>query len=167
MATNMTNKEVINANILLDKNFIFNKFPICPPIKTAKKSGQKLKKLSKTISLVICPATPNIELIKINKDAEVIICLGCPAFIKKRIGLKKIPPPIPINPEKKPMTDPIKIEKIFGILFNLNSLFIKDLLSINNNIPAMVKIKNNIISNRSLEICNEAPKNAKGIDPIR
>ena len=101
------NNEVINANILLDKNFIFKKFPICPPIKTAKKSGQKFKNLSKTISFVICPATPNIEFIKINKDAEVAICLGYPAFIKKRIGLKKIPPPIPTNPEKKPITEPI------------------------------------------------------------
>ena len=124
---------------MLDKNFIFKKFPICPPIKTAKKHIQKSKNLSKTISLVICPATPNIELIKINKDAEVAICLGCPAFIRKRIGLKKIPPPIPINPEKKPITDPIKIEKIFGILFILNSLFIKDLLSMNSNVPATVK----------------------------
>ena len=116
---------------------------------------------------MICPATPNIELIKINKDAEVAICLGYPAFIRKRIGLKKIPPPIPTNPEKKPITDPIRIEKIFGILFILNSLFIKDLLSMNSNVPATVKIKNNIISNTFLEICNEAPKKAKGIDPIK
>ena len=36
----MTNKDVINAKVLLDKNFIFKKFPICPPIKTAKKRGQ-------------------------------------------------------------------------------------------------------------------------------
>tara|TARA_B100000401_G_C52658277_1_gene648903 strand:+ start:370 stop:816 length:447 start_codon:yes stop_codon:yes gene_type:complete len=148
---------VINANILFDKNFIFKKFPICPPINTVKKRGQKSKNLSKTISFVICPATPNIEFIKINKDAEVAICLGYPAFIKKRIGLKKMPPPIPTNPEKKPITDPIRTDKIFGILFILNSLLIKDLLSMSSIVPAIVKIKNNIISNTFLEICIEAP----------
>ena len=102
-----------------------------------------------------------------NKDAVVAICLGYPAFKRKRIGLKKIPPPIPTNPEKKPIIDPIRIEKIFGIVFILNFLFLKDLLSINNNIPAIAKIKNNNISNRFFEICNDAAKNAKGIEPIR
>ena len=84
MATNKTKAEVVNARIFVGKIFIFKKFPICPPIKTTKKSGQKFKNLSKTISFVICPATPNIELIKINKDAELAICLGCPALIKKK-----------------------------------------------------------------------------------
>ena len=158
---------MIKANVLLENNFIFKKFPICPPIKTTKKSGQNFKKLSKTISLVSCPTTPNMELIKINKDAVVAICLGYPAFKRKRIGLKKIPPPIPTNPEKKPIIDPIRIEKIFGIVFILNFLFLKDLLSINNNITAIAIIKNNNISNRFFEICNDAAKNVKGIEPIR
>ena len=39
----MTNKDVIKAKVLLDKNFIFKKFPICPPIKTAKKEANNLK----------------------------------------------------------------------------------------------------------------------------
>ena len=42
---------------------------------------------------------PKIELIKINNEAEVTICLGLPALIKNNIGLKKIPPPIPTAPE--------------------------------------------------------------------
>ena len=42
---------------------------------------------------------PEIEFIRINKEAVVIICFGFPAFIKKSIGLKKIPPPIPTIPE--------------------------------------------------------------------
>ena len=71
MATNITNKEVIKAKVLLDKNFIFKKFPICPPISTAKKRGQKFKNSLNTISFVSCPATPKIEFIKINKDAVV------------------------------------------------------------------------------------------------
>ena len=102
-------------------------------------------------------STTPIKIIKINKDADVAICLGCPAFIKKRIGLKKMPPPIPTNPEKKPITDPIRTDKIFGILLILNSLLVKDLLSMSSIAPAIVKIKNNIISNTFLEICNEAP----------
>ena len=43
IATKITNKEVINARVLLDKNFIFSKFPICPPINTHKKEANNLK----------------------------------------------------------------------------------------------------------------------------
>ena len=45
-----------------------------------------------------------------NSEAVVIICLGLPALIKKSIGLKNIPPPIPTTPEIKPKTPPIKKE---------------------------------------------------------
>jgi len=58
---------------------------------------------------------PEIELIKINNEAVVTICLGLPALIKKSIGLKKIPPPIPTMPEMNPNTPPIKIETGIGI----------------------------------------------------
>ena len=46
-----------------------------------------------------------------NKDAVVTMFLGLSAFSKKRIGLRKIPPPIPTIPEISPKKDPIKIEK--------------------------------------------------------
>ena len=65
--------------------------------------GQYFKNSSKTIFLVSCPATPKAELININKDAELVICFGYPDFSKNKIGLKKIPPPIPIKPEKNPI----------------------------------------------------------------
>ena len=52
------------------------------------------------MSFVNCPATPNIEFIKINRDAEVAICLGLILIrfkkkfplssIKKKIGLKRL-----------------------------------------------------------------------------
>ena len=58
---------------------------------------------------------PKIELIKINNDAEVTICLGQPALNKNNIGLKKIPPPIPTTPEINPRTAPIKMETNVGI----------------------------------------------------
>ena len=102
------------AKVLLDKNLIFKKFPICPPTNTARKRGQKFKNSLNTISLVSWPATPKIELININKDAVAAICFGNPAFIINRIGLKKIPPPIPTIPEINPITEPIIIDNIFG-----------------------------------------------------
>jgi len=40
IATKITNPEVTNANNLVGKTFKFKKFPICPPIRTAKKSSQ-------------------------------------------------------------------------------------------------------------------------------
>jgi hypothetical protein len=106
-------------------------------------------------------------LIKINSDAAVTICLGYPAFIKNKIGLKNIPPPIPTIPEKNPITDPINIETAFGTEFILISSSLYDLFLINKSIPAINKIINKIISNNSFEIDIEAPKNAKGIEPIK
>ena len=46
----------------------------------------------------------------INNDAVVTIFLGLSAFNKNRIGLRKIPPPIPIIPEINPRTEPIMID---------------------------------------------------------
>jgi len=68
---------------------------------------------------VSCPATPKIEFIKIKREAVVAICFGYPAFIKNNNGLKNIPPPIPTIPEINPITEPIEIDKIFGICFIL------------------------------------------------
>ena len=45
----------------------------------------------------------------------VTICLGLSALIKNNIGLKKIPPPIPIMPEINPRAAPIKVEMNIGI----------------------------------------------------
>ena len=95
------------------------------------------------------------------------MCFGVPAFIKKRKGLKNIPPPIPTRPEIKPIKDPIKIDKIFGVWFILIWSLLNDLLSINKKMPANIKITNSRVSKNSLSIVIEAPTNAKGIDPIR
>ena len=59
---------------------------------------------------VSCPIIPKIEFIKINNEAAVTICFGFPALRRNKIGLKKIPPPMPTAPETKPMIAPIKIE---------------------------------------------------------
>ena len=44
---------------------------------------------------------------RINKEAVVTMFLGLSAFNKKSIGLKKIPPPIPIIPEINPRIEPV------------------------------------------------------------
>ena len=59
------------------------------------------------------------SFISINKDAAVTICFVLPALSKKRIGLKKIPPPIPTTPETKPRIPPIKIEVKIGIFLKV------------------------------------------------
>ena len=40
---------------------------------------------------------------RINTEADVTINFGLDALIKNKIGLKKIPPPIPNIPDKKPI----------------------------------------------------------------
>ena len=102
-----------------------------------------------------------------DKEAVVTMCFGLPAFIKKSIGLKKIPPPIPTTPEMKPKIPPIKIEIIIGTFLYLSSLSSYDLKFNNNNIPAIVKTRNNNISNNHFSISKEPPINAKGIEPIK
>ena len=54
-------------------------------------------------------------MIKINSDAVVTIYLGLSTLNKNKIGLKKIPPPIPTTPEINPKIPPIKIENDVGI----------------------------------------------------
>ena len=119
------------------------------------------------ISFVSWPATPNIEFIKINNEATAAICFGYPAFIKNKIGLKNIPPPIPTRPEINPIIEPIKIDKKMETFFIYNFFLLKVLLLKNNKTPAVVKTKNNIFSNKSFSTEIEAPIKAKGIDPTR
>ena len=95
------------------------------------------------------------------------MCFGYPALIKNNIGLKNIPPPIPIIPETSPIMDPIKIDNILETFLISNCSLFNVLLSINRKMPAIAKTKNNNISNKSFSIEIYAPKKAKGIDPTR
>ena len=110
---------------------------------------------------------PKIEFTKINKDAVLVICLGNPAFIKNKIGLKNIPPPIPTKPDMKPIIDPINIDKTRGIFLISIFCLLKDLLSISKKTPADIKIKKSKISNKFLSIEIDAPIKARGIEPIK
>ena len=47
-----------------------------------------------------------------NSEAVVIMCFALPALIRKSIGLKKIPPPIPTTPEINPKIAKWAIELI-------------------------------------------------------
>ena len=102
-----------------------------------------------------------------NKEAAVTICFGLPAFIKKRIGLKKIPPPIPTTPEMKPNIPPIKIEIIIGISLYVLSSSSYDLKFIKSSVPAKAKTKNKKISNKLFSIGKDPPMYARGTDPIK
>ena len=118
-------------------------------------------------SFVSCPKIPEIELININKEAVVTIIFGFSAFIKKRIGLRNIPPPIPTIPEINPNTEPINKEiKKFNFL-TIKLLFSQDLLFISNKKPAIERTKNKKISKISFSIFNVPPKKANGTDPIK
>mgnify|MGYP007016751829 CR=1 FL=1 len=92
---------------------------------------------------------------------------GFSAFIKKSIGLKKIPPPIPITPEIRPNNPPIDMEIGIGIFLYFLSLLLKELNFNNNKMPEIDKIKKSSISNNCLSIGKEPPIKAIGIDPIK
>ena len=60
----------------------------------------------------------NWEVLKLSEGRESVlegVPRGLPALIKNKMGLKKIPPPIPTMPEINPNDPPIKIEINIGI----------------------------------------------------
>ena len=108
-ATKITKIDVIKARVLLEKILRFKKIPIRPPIKTAKNNGKYEVNSFIIFSFVNCPKIPEIEFMRIKSDAVVTIFLGLSAFNRKSIGLKNIPPPIPIKPEMRPSREPTNI----------------------------------------------------------
>ena len=67
------------------------------------------------------PKSPEIEFTKIN-NAETAALFLISAQPKSKItGLKMIPPPIPINPDKNPITAPMKSAN--GMFIGFNSPF--------------------------------------------
>ena len=65
---------------------MFKKFPTKPPTKTPKNKGQYIRISLITVCFVNWPKTPEIELIKMNKEAEVAIFLGFSIFSKNNIN---------------------------------------------------------------------------------
>ena len=57
------------------------------------------------------PENPAIEFTKINKAEMAAVSLMFAHPNNNMIGLRIIPPPIPIRPEKKPSVNPMKAER--------------------------------------------------------
>src|SRR5436190_9187935 len=60
------------------------------------------------------PARPAIELTKMNGAATAEVCLVAAQPIIRRSGERKMPPPTPVRPERKPNTAPTSIAKTIG-----------------------------------------------------
>ena len=69
--------------------------------------------------LEMYPARPAIELTRMNK-AETAAALRIDAQRQNRSsGVRKIPPPVPVRPERKPMPAPVPIETGIGVVWCL------------------------------------------------
>lgn len=69
------------------------------------------------------PTNPEAEFRKMNTADTAAASLTEAHLIKIKIGLRRIPPPIPIKPEKKPNPVPMaNPNKRFGLV-NIISLF--------------------------------------------
>src|SRR5207302_8404201 len=52
------------------------------------------------------PARPAIEFVKINNAETADACFVFAQLEKSRRGVRKIPPPVPVRPERNPMPEP-------------------------------------------------------------
>lgn len=106
---------------------------------------------------------PEIEFTKIKSDVMADTFLKDAHLKKSIMGLNKIPPPIPTNPDKKPIIAPVNKPAAKGIRFVSSSDFFKPtkkvIAVINKQIP---NIRRYIAASTTIE----APKNDIGIDRI-
>ena len=110
--------------------------PKIPPNKTI---GIRIRYFDgKILPLIRYPINPEIELTKINKAETAAVCFKVPHFNKTIIGLRIIPPPIPISPDTKPIIKPIINDNF--LLFFLKERFSSVLI---NKILKTAIIKNN------------------------
>src|SRR5207244_8761925 len=72
---------------------------IAAPERTAAKAGMDCLALTK-------PARPAIEFTKINNAETADACFVFAHLEKRRRGVRKIPPPVPVRPERNPMPEP-------------------------------------------------------------
>lgn len=99
----------INCNFLTDISRFPKNAPKYPPIKTTTTNGRIISKL---IFLFIEIATKLLNEFKtINALDVAAVVFVSPQPKNNIIGLKNIPPPIPINPETVPSTKPINAER--------------------------------------------------------
>jgi hypothetical protein len=87
-----------------EKRYRPKKSPIPPPRSEAPKRGRKKLAGGRWITLWV--TSPARELITMNPEETSAVSRGVARRRKRRRGLKKIPPPTPIAPDKNPRTDP-------------------------------------------------------------
>ena len=89
--------------------------------------------------LYFSPMSPAMELHKIKREEYTPVSFTCDHFIRMKIGLSSIPPPIPIIPESNPRTAPIKTDnRIDGggfISYSLDGRYNKRSNASNKRIP--------------------------------
>ena len=105
MPTYITNTDVKRRTISGRNTCTPKREPICPPISTAIKShvyGWSSPQTCDSECFIDCPINPDIELINMKKLAKAAIFFEGAAFDKCKTGEKKIPPPMPTNPDNMP-----------------------------------------------------------------
>ena len=112
--------EVIYAKDFVSKDFKFeiNRYKFQESLNEKYNHFEKNIFLDKSLENffnieIILEFFPNAKFVhtyRCFKDAVVAIIFGLSAFNKKRIGLKKIPPPMPTIPDTNPNMQPINIE---------------------------------------------------------
>ena len=65
----------------------------------------------KLIPFCNCAMKPDNEFTKMNKALMAAVCFIFAHFNSNKIGDKIIPPPIPINPESKPIAAPMMSDR--------------------------------------------------------
>src|SRR6184192_4454655 len=78
---------------------------IAAPERTAAKAGMDCLALAK-------PARPAIEFAKINNAETADACFVFAQLEKSKRGVRKIPPPVPVSPERNPKPEDRKSTRL-------------------------------------------------------
>jgi hypothetical protein len=103
-AANMSTKERILLRFISEKYRLPVREPNTPPTSTT--SNQRGNSGSSFKPVVAIPSSPVSEFRKINKADTADASLGRAYPPINNIGVRRIPPPIPMSPEIKPMISP-------------------------------------------------------------
>ena len=82
--------------------------PIIVPIITEQAKKRMVFWFNRKFELLFNPITPDIEFEKTKSVLAPVIFFVVSQLKKNKIGDKNTPPPIPINPEKNPINEPIE-----------------------------------------------------------
>lgn len=135
--------------------------PNCPPSKTAINSPiKKGSSFPNWTPFDHSPSKPAIEFNRINALAQAAIRFELSHFIKCKIGERKIPPPIPTNPDKNPMPPPKAL--LPKVLDSFNSELRTSLFFSQSKIAARSNENPKMTKNVSSATRIRAPRKARG-----